>query len=433
MGALLDSFASAFEALPGADAAGLGAARRDALDAALADGLPHARAERWQYTSLRALERRAFAPSPAAPAPFDTALLAGIPAPRLVFVNGRFDAAHSDTAGLPPGVRLQPLSEVLATGTPRDANFLARRYERSDEVFARVNAALADEGAVLRVGDGVQAEAPVHLVAIGTATGIDQGWHLRHFIELRGGAALAVVEHVLGDGAHQHLGNTVAHVHVAQRATLTHVRLQAESNGATLFARTDAVLAREATYARLDLELGAGLSRHELDVAVHGESARLRANGVLLGDGKRHVDTRLGIDHVGRDSSCELTWRGLAAGRSRVVFHGGILIREGADGTNAQLSNKNLLLSEGAEIDSQPVLEIHADEVQAAHGATVGQLDTTSLFYLRSRGIPADQARALLTAAFCRETLAAIDDNALRKSVAIHLDAALARVQPEGA
>ncbi|MCM2336856.1 MAG: hypothetical protein NDI66_08755, partial [Pseudomonas sp.] len=98
MGALLDSFASAFEALPGADAAGLGAARRDALDAALADGLPHARAERWKYTSLRALERRAFAPSPAAPAPFDTALLAGIPAPRLVFVNGRFDAAHSDTA-----------------------------------------------------------------------------------------------------------------------------------------------------------------------------------------------------------------------------------------------------------------------------------------------------------------------------------------------
>ena len=433
MGALLDSFASAFDALPAPDAAGLGDARRSALDAALADGLPHARAERWKYTSLRALERRAFVPSPARPAAIDAALLADIPAPRLVFVNGRLDAAASDASGLPDGVRLQALSTVLATGDARDANFLARRYERGDEVFPRINAALADEGAVLRVDDGVRAERPVHLVCIGTAAPADQAWHLRHFIELRAGASLTVVEHVLGDGAHQHLANTIAHVHVAAGATLTHARLQAEATGATVLARTDAVLAREANYVRLDLELGAGLSRHELNVALHGASSRLNANGVLLGDGKRHVDTRLDIDHVGRDSACELTWRGLGAGRSRVVFHGGILIREGADGTNAQLSNKNLLLAEGAEIDSQPVLEIHADEVQAAHGATVGQLDTTALFYLRSRGVPVDQARALLTAAFCRETLGVLEDAALRESLTAHLDAALARVQPEAA
>jgi len=119
----------------------------------------------------------------------------------------------------------------------------------------------------------------------------------------------------------------------------------------------------------------------------------------------------------------------MAAGRSKAAFHGGILIREGADGTNAQLSNKNLLLSEGAEIDTQPVLEIHADEVQAAHGATVGQLDTTALFYLRSRGLPAEQARALLTAAFCRETLSVFEPgDALRIALEARLDAALDRL-----
>src|SRR3546814_10776194 len=132
------------------------------------------------------------------------------------------------------------------------------------------------------------------------------------------------------------------------------------------------------------------------------------ANGVLLAAGKRHLDTRLGIEHVARDTTCELTWRGIGAGRGRAVFHGGITIHEGADGSDANLSNKNLLLSEGAEIDTQPVLVIHADEVKAAHGATVGQLDPGAMFYLRSRGLPADDARRLLTVAFMREPLGVI-------------------------
>jgi Fe-S cluster assembly protein SufD len=186
------------------------------------------------------------------------------------------------------------------------------------------------------------------------------------------------------------------------------------------------VLARDAEYRRVDLELGAALSRHELNVRLEGDNARLVANGVLMASGKRHVDTRLGIEHIARDTSCELTWRGLGTGRGRAVFHGGILIREGADGSDAMLSNKNLLLSEGAEIDTQPVLEIHADEVKAAHGATVGRLDANALFYLRSRGLPEDLAMQLLTAAFCREPLAAIADPGMASLLAAHMDHALA-------
>lgn len=429
MSALLDAFASAFDALPARESAGLGQTRRAALDAALRDGLPGPRTEAWKYTPLRSLERRAFAAVDAAPAAFDAAAVAGIPAPRIVFHNGRYDAAHTDLDGLPAGVSLQPLSQLLAAGDARDASFLARRFDRADEVFARLNAALADEGAVLRVDAGLDVATPLHLVFVGSPSDGDRAWHLRHLIELREGARLTVVEHHLASDIHNHLGNALTHVHLAPEAQLTHARVQDEALGATAIARTDAVLARAAQYRRIDLELGAALSRHELNAALHGEGARVHANGVLLATGRRHLDTRLGIDHVGRDTQCELVWRGLGAGRSRSAFHGGILIREGADGSNADLSNKNLLLSEGAEIDTQPVLEIHADEVQAAHGATVGQLDANALFYLRSRGLPADAARALLTAAFCRETVSLIEHENVRAMLEVRLNLALERLQ----
>ena len=428
MSALLESLASSFDTLAIRDAAGLGVARRAALDAALRDGLPGTRTETWKYTPLRAFERRRFdATQAAAPVAFDVRVLAAIPSPRAVFVNGRFDAAASDLAGLAPGVSLRPLSQLLLEGDARETNFLARRFDRGDEVFARINAALAGDGVVLRAEAGARSTQPIHLVFAGAPADGDRAWHLRHLVELREGASLDLVEHHVAAGMHSHLANSLMHVHLGPESRLSHARVQDDAAGSTVIARTDAVLARDAAYRRLDLELGAALSRHELNVALHGEAAQLHANGVLLATGKRHLDTRLGIDHVGRDSRCELTWRGLGAGRSRAAFHGGILIREGADGTSAMLSNKNLLLSEGAEIDTQPVLEIHADEVQAAHGATVGQLDPTAMFYLRSRGVPAGQARALLTTAFCRETLSVFDDAAMRELVAARLDAALAR------
>jgi len=423
MSALLDSLAAGFSG---------DAARRAALDEALRDGLPPPRTEAWKYTPLRALERRSFAPASAqAPAALDAGAegaIAAIPAPRMVFVNGRFDPARSDLAALPATVALRTLPEALADPDPRAANFMQRRFARPDEVFARLNAALAADGMVLRLAENARLAAPLHVVFAGVSVGADQAWHLRHFVELRRGAEAAIVEHHLGFGAHAHLGNGLLHVHLAAGATLQHVRVQGEATGATLVARTDAVLARGARYERLDLELGAALSRHELNARLEGEGAMLVANGVQLADGRRHLDTRLGIEHIARDTACDLAWRGIAAGRARAVFHGGIVIRPGADGSDARLSDKNLLLSDQAEVDSQPVLEIHADEVKAAHGATVGQLDPTAMFYLRSRGLPGADARRLLTAAFCHEALAAIDP-ALREPAAAALERALSRLE----
>lgn len=412
MSALLDSLAGS--------SSGDGS-RKATLDAIVRDGLPGPRSEAWKYTPLRALERRTFAPVDAAVATFDPALLADIPAPRLVFVNGVHDLAHSDLGALPSGVTLAPGS---AGGSMPEAGTDARG--RGDDVFANLNAALATTGAVVRVEAGAQVETPLHLVFIGASSDADRAWHLRHVVEVGEGASVALAEHHLAAGAHRHLDTATLSLRLGARSRLRHARIHDAADGATTFLRTDAALAEDAEYRRLDLELGAALSRHELNVRLLGDRARVVANGVLLATGKRHLDTRLGIEHVARDTACDLTWRGIGAGRGRAVFHGGITIHEGADGSDANLSNKNLLLSEGAEIDTQPVLVIHADEVKAAHGATVGQLDPTAMFYLRSRGLPEADARRLLTTAFVREPLGVLASDTLRAALEARLDAALA-------
>lgn len=407
MSALLDSLAAGFDGDAG---------RRAALDAALATGLPGPRSESWKYTSLRALERRTFAGS-AQEVAIDAGLLADIPSPRLVFVNGRVSEALSETGATVPG---------LSIGSTADAAALPVIEDRADAVFARLNASLADDGAAITVADGARIEAPVHLVFVGAPADGDVAWHLRHHVVLGEDASLSLVEHHLDAATHRHLDNSVMSLRLADRAELHHVRLQQRGSGATSFLRTDAELQAASTYSRVDVEAGGALSRHELDVRLLGKAASLTANGVLLAGGRAHVDTRLGIRHVARDTSCELKWRGIGDQRGRVVFHGGITIDAGADGTDARLSNKNLLLSTTAEIDTQPVLVIHADEVQAAHGATVGQLDPGALFYLRSRGLPAPEARRLLTTAFVREPLAAIATPELRAQAEAGLDRALA-------
>lgn len=408
MSALLDSL------LAGHD----DAASRAILDA----GLPGPRSEAWKYTPLRAFERRMF--SPAQPIEVHAGWIEGIPAPRIVFVNGVFDAGLSDIADLPQGLDIvHGCGRGSAVRIETDANAW---HPAGDDVFANLNAELAKDGAHIEVSAVI--DKPLHLVTLNLLDGEDRAIHLHHAITLSGGAGLTLVEHQLGDDQ-ANLDNSRMAITLGEHATLKHLRLQDDGARASRFLRTDATLATKAAYQRLDLELGAALSRHELNVSLAGESASLRSGGVLMAHGKRHLDTRLGITHAARNTRSELPWRGLADGRARAVFHGGIRIDAGADGSQADLQNRNLLLSDQAEIDTQPVLVIHADEVQAAHGATVGQLDANALFYLRSRGIPEGEARRILTVAFCREVLAMVEDADLRAALESRIDQALARMQ----
>jgi len=428
--ALIDSLKAGFETLPPdlMNGHGVGPLRRSALISALHEGLPEHRVEAWKYTSLRALAARPLTLSNVSTA-VDPALIADIPTPRLVFVNGVMDADLSQIDALETGLQINTLTQALRGDNPRAIAVLGRRFDGIANVFARINTAFATEGALITVAADAVIHTPLHLVFVGTALEADVISNLRHVLELRENAALTVIEHHRGSGNHRNLSNHLLHVHLKPGSRLCHARIQDEAVGASVIARSEAVLASNACYRRLDLELGASLSRHELNVSLQGDGAQVIAGGVLLADGRRHLDTRLGIEHVAPNSRCELPWRGLAGGRGRAVFHGGIHIRAGADGSDAQLSSRNLLLSEQAEIDSQPVLEIDADEVKAAHGATVGSLDANALFYLRSRGLPEAQARTVLIAAFCREVLDVLADDTLVQRLAPLLDTALARME----
>jgi Fe-S cluster assembly protein SufD len=421
---LIESFTQQLAALPEALRAQAG--RDVALQALRRDGLPGPRSESWKYTSLRALAQRRYrrAESALLDANGRERVLA-IAAPRVVLVNGRFDRELSDLSGVPEGVHLRPLSALLAENDGSAADALARGFEGEEALFARANAALAEDGSWLQVDGGVVVDTAMHVVHVSTATDADVSWHLRSRVELGENARLTLCEHYLAAEGHRHLGSSVLQLHLQHGARIEHLVLQQESVGSALFRRTEAQVAGGAEYRRLELELGAGLSRNELNVSLHGKAARLQVDGVLLGDGKAHLDTRLGIDHAAQGTRSAMTWRGLGRGQSRVAFHGGILIREGADDAEAMLSNKNLLLSEQSEIDTQPVLEIHADEVKAAHGATVGRLDPTALFYLRSRGLAEPEAQSLLTEAFCLELVGALESSALRACAEAMLRAAL--------
>src|SRR5690606_33291478 len=239
----------------------------------------------------------------------------------------------------------------------------------------------------------------------GEAAPEPQHWALRNLVELGEGASLTLVERWLDDGAADLLANCVTDIAVADGARLCHLRLQQGGAAASSIASTRVRVGAGAAYCPVALDLGGSLARHAWDVELAGKGAATTLRGVVLAAGRQQCDTRYSVVHAVGDTRSDTLWRAIAGGRARSAFHGGIHIAPGADGSDAALETKNLLMSEGAEIDAQPVLVIEADEVKASHGATVGQLDATALFYLRSRGIPGREARHLLVRAFCAAVL----------------------------
>ena len=407
--------------LPASGIAWLDQARRGNLEAFAAAGLPDTRVEAWKYTALRALAQRSFAvgDAQAAVRTVDPAALAlaGIDGPALVFVNGVFRGDLSTLDALPADVSLQPLSRALAD-EPEALRFaMSRHYREPGDAFARLNGAFAADGAVLRVTAGAKVAAPLRVLSIGAAAGHDLAWHVRNLVEVGEGAELTLLEQHLGFGEQAHLGTQLGDFTVHADATLHHVVLQQAGAGSSLVRRSHYRLDARAQAHLHVLELGGTLVRHDLRAELVGDAAGFHTYGAFLPDGRQHMDTQLAIHHQARQTVSTSTWRGVANGRGRGVFRGAIVVNAGADGADASLGNKNLLLSAQAEIDTKPELEIYADEVKAAHGATVGQLDERALFYLRSRGIPGTQARTLLTTAFARAPFESLANAALREHI----------------
>jgi Fe-S cluster assembly protein SufD len=388
-------------------------ALRQAAEARLAGrGLPGPGEEDWKYTDLQPL--RAMAPTPGGTAGCDIRdhILPEARGTRLVFMNGHFDDHQSNTSALPPGVRMLRLS--LATEAASLLGSLAT--PATNDVFANLNTARFAEGALVYVPRGLQVEPVLHVLFVsGGGDGRATCAMPRLLVILEPGASLSLVEEYTGEGPY--LTNAVTEVLVQGNASLTHERVQRESGEAVHLSTLAARVGRDAQYVCRTLSFGARLSRQNPLVSLAEEGAALDLQGLALVGGDQVADTHSRIDHRVPHGTSRQLHKAIADGSARIVFNGQIFVHPGAQKTDAQQQSRNLLLSPTARVDAKPQLEIFADDVRCAHGATVGQLDPDAFFYLQSRGLDEPTARNLLLYGFASQILAQVSVPSLRKSL----------------
>jgi Fe-S cluster assembly protein SufD len=412
--------------------------RRAGREAFAAQGLPATSLEEWRYTNVAELaaigwrlpaERTPEISRDAIEALASPVFACGL----LVFAEGRL---VPDLSALRvPEIELLPLAAArtgsarlrLAArdaasgpgrgGSPLLLSRVGSLVDAKKHPFAALATALLDDGILLRLPAGARLEQPLHLVFLSLGGEAKAAAHPRVFVEAGRGSRAVVVQDHVSLGAAPAFTNAVAELHVGPGASLEYVLLQRESDAAFHVSHCAALLERDARLATHTITLGGGFVRNDLVVTLAGEGAEAVLNGLFLGAGERLVDNHTWVDHAVPHGTSRELYKGVLTDRSRGVFRGRVLVRPGAQRTDARQSNPNLLLSEGAEIDSKPQLEIHADDVKCSHGSAIGQSDENALFYLRTRGIDEAAARALLVQGFAAEVLAALPEPALAEAL----------------
>jgi Fe-S cluster assembly protein SufD len=407
-----DPYLAEYEALErrGArrDPAWLVPRRRAAMARFAEAGFPTVRDENWRYTNLAPLAAARFSRPGARPRSIPAGglepfALAGADWPRLVFVNGRLAPRHSSRPPLPAGVRLSSLAEAMAADGEVLERHLGQHAAGDADPFAALSTAFVEDGALLFVPAETSLAVPVELLFATTAPGA----HVepRVLIVAGAGSRLCVVERHVGLTPEAYFSNAVTEIAVGPGATVDHYALQEGGRGAFHIATAGADLEAGSSLSTCGASLGSRLARSTLSVRFGGPGGHGALSGLYLVDGQQHVDHHVTVDHAVPRCSSQQLYKGVLDGASRAVFNGRIIVRPDAQKTDASQTNKHLLLSEGAEVDSKPQLEIFADDVRCTHGAAEGQLAPEALFYLRSRGLGEDAARALLTYGFAREVV----------------------------
>lgn len=395
-------------------------ARRDALERFAATGLPSTRLENWRYTDLKPIRDRTFDFAPALP---DSSAVAAARAllgtagvattgHSVVFVDGHHVpdlSAATNTLGF----ELSTLGEA----THELATPSARRTGLGEHPLAMLNSALARDGTCIRVAEGVRVDEPVHLVFVGSGAA-DVALQPRVIVALEAGAELTIVQHFIDCAPAASWTNLVTEIVQAEGSRMTLYRLQEHTAAQFHTALLRAELGADAVLACGYVDLGGRLVRNDIDVELSAPGARAELFGVFLAAAGQHLDNHLRVDHLAPRTYSDETFRGIIGDRGRGVFNGKVVVHRDAQQVDARQRSDNLLLSERAEIDTKPELEIYADNVKCSHGATVGELDSEQLFYLRSRGVDEEAARGLLTFAFANTVLARIALPALREHIA---------------
>ena len=434
--AYVRQFAEAKGALPGRGLPWLAKLRQRAIERFAALGLPTRRVEEWKFTDLRPLTKTTFVPAlRRANGIAADAIVRFLPddleCHLLVFVNGHLRADLSAVGALPPGARLCSLAEAIDA-----APELLEEHFGRDGVFdghapLALNTAFMADGAVLALAAGVVLERPVHLLFLGTAGEAPAAAHPRNLILAEAGSSATVIETYAAPEDSAYWTNAVTDVAAGAGAKIQHVKVQAESRNAFHLALSRAHLAKGSTYDSFVASLGARLARNEVAIALDGEGIACRLAGVYLGRGRQHLDTTTLIDHAKPGSASDQHYRGVLDDHAHGVFQGKIIVRPDAQKTDAHQLNKSILLSETAQSDTKPELEIHADDVKCTHGAATGALDDDALFYLRSRGLDAELAQRLLVEAFVGEIIESVEAAEVRPHLWRVVAAWLADVNPD--
>jgi len=422
MTAVADRYLAEFRAFSGNGAGSAPAWLKEIREGAIARfvelGFPTMKQEEWRFTSVAPIADAAFTlahtPRSPLPAPADIEQLCVGTGPRVVFVDGRYVPELSTATDLLRGVRIGSLAAVLASGSGSVGDavraHLARHAPWQQSAFTALNTAFLADGAFVHVSAGVVLDRPLEVVYVATGGGGTGGpgptvAHPRTLIVLDSNAQATVVESYAAFGGGVYWTNAVTEAVVGNGARLELFRVQREGPKGIQVATTHSRQERDSYLALHLISVGAALARHDVTTVLDGAGSELILNGLYLLGGAQHADHHTVIDHAQPHCASHEFFNGVLAERAHGVFNGRIIVRPGAQRTDSKQTNNNLLLSTEARADSQPQLEIYADDVKCTHGSTVGPIDQTQLYYLRSRGLSLEAARSILTYGFGAEIL----------------------------
>ena len=384
-------------------------------------GLPHRRVEEWKYTDLRALMREAkplAAPADAtakALAKDAGGILSDIDSRRVVFVDGAFAPELSDVAALEPGFTIRSMAQALASG---DALVNARlgKVVPTEDAAVALNTAFMGDGVVIHVAAGAAIERPIHLVFASTGDK-PAALFTRSLVVVEKGARVMLVESHEGAASRDYQVNTALELVVADNAHVDHIKITREGDKALHISSLMADVGAHARFNTFLFTTGGAVTRNQLFLRFGGEETIASIRGATLLNGKQHADTTMVVDHAAVGCQSREVFKTVLDEQSRGIFQGKIIVQPGAQKTDAKMASHGLMLSEEAEADNKPELEIYADDVQCGHGATAGDLDEDLLFYLRARGVPRAEAEALLIQAFVGDAIEGIEHAGLREAL----------------
>lgn len=402
--------------------------RSQALDTFAGMGFPTTGDEEWRRTSVAALAGSTWGLGTAsAPARADGETLrrlAFTPAsgPLLAFINGRFAAGLSRVASLPRGVTLRCLPDAIASSRGMVEPHLSRHAAWQQHPFIALNTALIQDGVFLHVAEGCEFNDPIHLVFLAEEHGgAGQNQTLlvspRILVVAEKDSRISLVETYAGEGEHRYLTNTVTEFVLAENASIEHCKLVREADDSFHVATQQALLAKNARLTSHSISLGGSLIRNESNVILGAEGAECTLNGLYMASGRQLIDNHTVIDHARPRCASRELYKGVLDGQSRGVFNGKVIVRPHASKTDSRQTNRNLLLSDSALVDTKPELQILNNDVKCSHAATIGQLDETAIFYLRSRGLGQEAARSLLIHAFMSDIIGRVQAPSVREGL----------------